>query len=913
MAWSRAVLAGACVGSLWAAAVAAAQSVPCEKYKLDNGMTVILHEDHTLPIATVNIWYYVGSQDEPPGRSGFAHLFEHLMFMGTERVPGNQFDVIMETAGGANNASTDLHRTNYFSWGPREILPTLLWLDADRLEAMGLEMTREKLDKQRDVVRNELRQGVENAPYGKAGEAVSRLLYTPDHPYYYGVIGTHEDLEAATVSNVKDFFANFYVPRNASLVVAGDFDPAQIKPLIEGLFGTLDGGQPVTREHHPPTEAIPVRLDGVRRFTAIDRVQLPKVQYTYHSPVGYGPGDAEMQLAASVLAEGKASRLYERLVVEEQLAAEVSAVQWGYPLGGMFQIDVLALPDADLSRVERVMDEELALLIEAGPTDAELDRCKATIEMGALTALQRLAFKADRLNEYEHVWGEPDSFERDLDRFRRATADGVREWSARTLTRDARVIVRVLPEEPEPAPSARDERPADLTNGDFTPPRHEAFTLANGLEAMVWTRPGLPLVSMRLVSREGAACDPDDKQGLAAIAARMMAEGAGDLDALEFEDAVRSLGGEFTAGADPEATTVSLTILRRNLDRGADLFADAILRPRFDRSAWERVRSLWLEELEQRAEVPAAAAAVVAERLLFGDGSPYAWPADGMTWTVEGITLDEARAAQRSLLRPRGSLLLIAGDVTAAEARSMAERVFGGWEPTGAPRAPVAPGPAPAPNDAGPRVVLVDRPGATQTYIRFTAPGLPYADAARVPAQLLNVILGGSFTSRLNQNLREDKGYTYGARSRFRMLTGAGSFSATASVQAEVTGAALREFLNEFERIRAGDITDTEATKAGESLRNDTVSEFESLDGLLGAAEERLVHGLPYASIEQDLEAMGAVDAASLNGLARRALPIDSGVLVLVGDRELILPQLEGLGLPTPEARDASGNPVAGR
>ncbi|MBK7405849.1 MAG: insulinase family protein [Phycisphaerales bacterium] len=898
------------------AATLRAQDVPCEKYTLPNGMTVILHEDHSLPIATVNIWYRVGSQDEPPGRSGFAHLFEHLMFMGTHRVPGNQFDILMETGGGANNASTDLHRTNYYSWGPAKLLPTLLWLDADRLENMGLDMTQEKLDKQRDVVRNELRQTVENAPYGKAGEAVYKLLYTPDHPYYYGIIGTHQDLEAATVSNVKDFFANFYVPSNASLVVAGDFDSGAVRPLIADLFGSIGAGQPITRKYARPKEPLPVRSEGVKRFTAIDRVELPRVEFSYHSPIAFGPGDAEMQLAASVLADGKSSRLYKRLVMDEKLAAEVSAAQMGYPLDGMFQVDVYALPGADLDRVEAVMDEEIGRFLREGPTDEELERYKAAIELGSLRALESIASKADRMNEYEYYWGEPNSFKRDLDRFRNATAKGVRDWAGEVLKPDSRVIVRVLPEEPETEPSARDERPSDAPAGTFTLPEPESYTLENGLKVLVWNRPSLPMVSLRLVSRANAAADPMGRQGLMSLGAEMMGEGAGEMDALEFENRVQSIGATFRAGADLESTSVSMTVLDRNLDQGARLFADAVLRPRFDDDAWQRVHSLKLEDLQQRAQSPAFAAGIVGERLLFGDANPYAWPADGLPSTVEPITLQEARAALLAGVRPDDSTLLIAGDISGRAARLLAEQAFGEWRAAPGVGGGATPGSASgvAPAPAKPlRVVLVDRPGSTQTSIRFTAPGIAYDNASRVKVQLLNVILGGSFTSRLNQNLREDKGYTYGARSRFRMLNGAGSFSAAASVQAEVTGASLKEFLREFDRIRAGDISEAEATKAAETLRNDTISGFEGLGGLLGAAEDRLVHGLGFATVGADLAEMQKVRAADLNALARTALPVDEGVLVLVGDKGVILPQLEGLGLPEPEMYDVSGVPVVSK
>jgi predicted Zn-dependent peptidase len=890
------------------AASAVGQDVVYEKYTLPNGMTVILHEDRSLPVATVNIWYRVGAQDEPPGRSGFAHLFEHLMFMGTKRVPGNQFDVLMETGGGANNASTDLHRTNYFSWGPSTLLPTLLWLDADRLEDMGLQMNQEKLDKQRDVVRNELRQVVENAPYGKASEMVYKALYAPSHPYYYGVIGTHEDLEAANVANVKDFFANFYVPNNASLVVAGDFDSAAVRPLIDSLFGTLPAGQPVTRKYAKPAQAIPVKLDGVRRITAIDKVQLPKVEYTYHSPVAFGNGDAEMQLAAAVLADGNSSRLYKRLVIDEQIAAEVSAMQQGYPLGGMFQIAVLAKPDADLARVEALVDEELAKLIKDGPTAEELDRYKATIEMATLASLQSIDRKADRMNEYEYYWGEPNSFKRDLDRFRSATPAKVREWAEETIKQNARVIVRVLPEEPERAASPRDARPKDGATSEFKVPAPQTATLSNGLRVALWTRSDLPLVALHLVSKPGGALDAKGAEGRASLAAEMMTQGAGELDSLAFGDAVQAIGGSFSASTDHETLGVSMTVLKRNVERGVGLFADAVVRPRMEAKDWERVRSLRADDLRQALESPAAAATMVADRMVYGESNPYAFPAGGTVKSVEAMTLEQVQAARKSLVDPAFCTLLVAGDVTLAELTPMLERALGSW--TGANMQPGTRSEFAIQPRSSLKLAIVDRPGATQTMIRFQSPGVKYTDPNRVKLRLLSTLLGGSFTSRLNQNLREDHGYTYGARSRYAMEISAGTFSAGASVQAEVTGAALREFMKEFNRLRAGDVSEDDARKVRETARNETVRGFQGLSGLLGVAETMLVNGLSFDTVAADMAMIDKVTAADLNAIAKSALPIESGVLVLVGDKALILEQIKDLGLGEPVFVDAEGNPV---
>jgi len=893
---------------------ALAQDVPVEKYTLPNGMTVILHEDHTLPVATINIWYKVGSQDEPPGRSGFAHLFEHLMFMGTARVPGGNFDTIMETGGGANNASTDLFRTNYFSWGPSSLLPTLLWLDADRLEDMGLNMTQEKLDKQRDVVRNELRQTVENRPYGKAEEAIWHLMFPPSHPYYTGVIGTHQDLEAANVTNVKDFFANFYVPSNASLVVAGDFQSAEIKPLIDRLFGTLPPGQPISRKYTLPKEVIALKLDGVKRFTSIDAVQLPKVQYIYHSPRAFQSGDAEMKLAAAILAGGKSSRLCQRLVVAEGLAAECSAAQQSYPLASLFTIDVLARPDANLERVEQVIDEEIARFQKDGPTPAELTREVASIERSMLSSLQTIERKADALNEYQYYLGEPNSFKFDLDRFRNARAGAVQQWARQTLAANARAIIRVLPEEPTRAPSPRDEmtsaRPA-LSTSNLTLPAPQEFSLSSGQKVYLLSRPGSGLVNITFLSTPGGALDPVGKEGLLALTASMLEEGNASLDAAAFETAIQSLGGSFNTSSAEESLSASLSILKRNLPAGIDLFSSVLTTPRLESSDFDRVRSLALDGIRQADDNPAALASKISSAFFFGPDHPYGSPARGTESTVSSLSLDDVRAMLATVLDPAHSVLIIAGDTAATDIQPLLEKSLGTLKaaPTLKPRQVTTP----TPNDKL-RVYLVHKPGATQTQIRFLSPGAPFTDPARGPLDALNTIIGGSFTSRLNNNLRETHGYTYGARSNFTMHPTVGAFTAGASVQAAVTGPALKEFFHEFTRLTQGDITTDEATKARETVRNDTVKSLSNLEGLSALLAERISAKVPLSSIGSDLEAVAAAKASDLNTLATSRIQIKQGVLVLVGDKATIMAQIKDAGPDLASVSitevDAQGKPV---
>ncbi len=883
-----------------------AQSISYEKYKLDNGMTVILRPDKSLPVAAVNIWYRVGAKDEPPRRSGFAHLFEHLMFMGTERVPGNDFDIIMETGGGNNNASTNLDRTNYFSHGPAALLPTLLWLDADRLEDLGRTMDADKLKKQCDIVRNEIRQQVENAPYGKSEEYMYRLMYPIGHPYHEAVYGTHEDLAAADVANVKDFFATFYVPSNASLVVAGDFDPAVIKPLVAKLFGSIPPGSEVTRK--PPMVA---KLDKVVRVTMMDKVQLPMIRMAWHSAPAFADGDAELDLLGAVLSSGKTSRLYKRMVFDDKTAVDVSAFQDDAGLGSMFHIDITCAPGADLDAIEKTVDQELARLGKEGITVAELDERKAGYELSKLSQLQSIEAVADKLNQYEYVWGEPNSFKRDLDRYRNATPAKVQWWAMQTLDPARRAIIRVLPEEPERADSGRDKRPADGTAPAFTPQAPQSFTLSNGIPVMLWSKPELPLIALNVQFQPGGALTDPAKAGLPYLAAGMIEEGAGNLDALQFASAMQGLGARFNAGAGDESASVSLTVLKRNFDRAAALVSDAIRRPRLTQTDWERVKRLHLEGLKQEDDEPAVVAGRVGLRALFGEANPYGWPASGTVETVEKLNLDDIKKSHAALFKADTATIFIAGDITAQEAKSSLDKVLGDWARGTSPT--VSAPELSAKSGSALRVILVDRPDAVQTVIRFFTPGPKYKNDKRVSYELLNTLLGGGFTSRLNQNLREKNGFTYGAGSGFSMSPFGGYFSARASVKANTTGAALKEFMAEFARLRSGpkgDITDEETVKARETIRTSAIQSFAGLNGILGVAAELSLNGEPFDTIAKDLAILNTVKAADLNAMAKSALPIDQGILVLVGDKKLILEQIKGLDLPAPVELDARGKPI---
>jgi len=416
--------------------------VPFTKYSLGNGLTVILHEDHALPLVTVNIMYKVGSRFEEPRRTGFAHLFEHLMFMGTARAPTKMFDAWMEAEGGWNNAWTSEDRTDYFDVGPSHSLPLLLWLEADRLSSLDKQMTLVKLDAQRDVVRNERRQTSENQPYGKVELRLPELLYPEGHPYHHPVIGSHEDLQAATVDDVKTFFRRWYAPNNASLVVAGDFDPAKVKPEIERLFGWI----PKAEVPAAPPAAEP-KLTKVVRETIPDNVALPKIVMAWHSPAHYTQGDATLDLLGAILSQGKASRLYKALVYDKPLAQDVDAEQRSQDLSSTFVIEAIAQPGVSLDTLEAAIDAEVAKVLQKPVSDEELVRAKNQYETAFVSRLQSVQARAALLNQYQMAKGDPGWTEQDLARYRAVTPASLQATAKSVLDPNARVILRVVPKD----------------------------------------------------------------------------------------------------------------------------------------------------------------------------------------------------------------------------------------------------------------------------------------------------------------------------------------------------------------------------------------------------------------------------------------------------------------------------------
>jgi len=866
-----------------------------EKYTLANGLEVILHEDHTLPTVAVNVWYHVGSKDEKPGRTGFAHLFEHMMFQGSQNHDKDYF-LPLQKVGGQVNGSTNNDRTNYWENVPADQLELALFMEADRMGWLLPAMTQEKLDNQRDVVKNEKRQG-ENRPYAKSRDLLLELMYDVGHPYRWSVIGSMEDLSAASLEDVSEFFRLYYAPNNASLCVAGSFDPAQAKEWIAKYFGPIPPGRPVDR-----LEGWIPRLDGERRAVAEDAVELPRLYLQWHTPGWYQEGDAEFDLLAEIVASGKTSRLYKSLVYEKRIAQDISSMQSSREMSGTFNITATAAPGRDLAELEAAIDAELALLLAKGVTKGEVDLARTRLRAGAVRELQQIGGfggKADRLNRYNVLVGDPGYLKADLARYDAADAASVNAWLRRFIDPERRGVLWIVPQgklAAAPATGDRSQLPAGGAAVSFTPPTVQEAALPNGLKLYLVEKRELPLVEARLVVRAGWADDPLDRRGTAALTADMLDEGAGSRDALALSEAAESLGAELRTSSNFDGTQVSLNVLRGQLDAGLALLGDVALRPTFPEAEFERLRQNYRGRQKQEAAQPQAQGLNEFQRRCFGEGHPYAQPASGVGTpeSLAALTRADLRTFHGTWFVPGNAAVVIVGDLDLAEATAAVGRVFGGWKSAPLP----ARVPLPKPDYRGPRVVVIDRPGAQQSQLFGGYVGLARGDADHPAFEVVNSALGGQFASRINLNLREDKGYTYGARSQLAAYLHAGLFMMTAPVQTDATAASVRELLAELTAIRG------ERPLAGQELADSRArlvqgfpQRFETYGGTARQLADLLLAGLTPAEWQDyrgRIENLGEDDLA---GVVARQVDPSRVVWVIVGDWAAIRDDLGELGL----------------
>lgn len=888
--------------------------VEFEKIVLPNGLQLILHVDRKLPVVHVNQWVHVGSKNERRGRTGFAHLFEHIMFEGSLNASHDYFRYV-ERAGanlreGGVNGTTDFDRTNYFATVPSGNLELLLWVESDRLATLADALTLEKLDNQREVVRNEKRQSLENQPYGRAFTLITENLHPADHPYSWDVIGSHEDLMAASLDDVRAFFRRYYVPNNLSLTVAGEFDPDEVRRLVEKYYGGIAAGTGLDRMRR----YIP-RLAGQKIVEAGDRVPQERVYVVWPAPEYFGRHQAELDIAASILSDGLSARLSKILVYDRQLCTDVGAFNQSLEISGSFIVVATARPGAPLREIEEIITEEIHRVATGGVSREELVRAKTKWEYAFVSGLERIGGfggKADVLNQYNVYLGAPGLFAADMERYRGATGEDVQQAVADWLATDHRLLVRFHPELSDRAPSSveldRAAQPALGRDHPFVAPEVKSVRLENGLEIFVVERRDLPKVAVSLVTRAGSVHDPKGNEGTAALVASTIATGTATRSALEIEDALGDLGTSIDGMADYELSMLSFDVLSRNLEATLEIVRDVVLYATFPTADFERERARHLDQLEQIANNPGALAARIRPILGYGADHPYGRPVSGLPSTVATITDEDLRAFHREYWKPGTSALVFAGDIDVEEATRLASSAFGSWKGGAASEVEI---PEPRPVSPG-KVYMVERQGAPQTIVSQILPGPRRSVEDFYAFRLVDAIWGGGgFGTRLNLNLREDKGYTYGVFSNVSAHSSAGLWWASGGVQTDKTAEALVEFISELRAIAGGNpVTEAEVENARLTRVRGYAQGFESLSRIAGRIAGLWVNRLPMTELQREVDVTAHLGVDDVRSAAGKYVKQHDVIYLLVGDLATIKGPVGAMPLGEAVVLDLEARPV---
>ncbi len=908
-AWLAAalVLAAVLPAAVSAAEAPAAPNIAYEKFVLDNGLTVVVHEDHKAPIVAVNVWYHVGSKNEKRGKTGFAHLFEHLMFNGSENFNDDYFKAVEKVGATDLNGTTNEDRTNYFENVPTPALDYALFMESDRMGHLLGAIDQGKLDEQRGVVQNEKRQG-DNQPYGKVDYLISENTYPAGHPYSWTVIGSMEDLSAAALDDVKEWFKTYYGPSNAVLAIAGDVKVADVKTKVEKYFSDIPPGPPIAKQ-----ESWVAKMTGTKRGIMQDRVPQARVYMVWNVPAWGAPEMTLLDIASDVLSAGKSSRLYKRLVYDDQIATDARAYISENEIGGQFFITATAKPGGDLRAVEKAIDEELARFIKEGPTADELSRVKTQYFAAFTRGMERIGGfggTSDILATNTVYAGDPGFYKTRLAREVAATPDDVRKAASDWLT-DGVYILDVMPFPQLAASGAGVDRsklpdPGQLPSA--TLPATERATLSNGLKVIVARRDGVPVVNVDLLVDAGYAAD-SGTPGTASLAMNMLDEGTTTRDALQVSDELERLGANLNTGANLDTCTVSLSALKENLDPSLALFADVVLNPSFPPADFERLKKQQLAGIGREKVNPNAMGLRVIPALLYGAGHAYAVPftGSGSEASVSSLTRDRLAAFHSTWFKPNNATVIVVGATSLAEIKPKLERLLGGWKPGDVPKKNIATVKAKTANE----VYIIDRPGSAQSVIFAGMVAPPKNNPDEVAIGLVQEVLGGSFTSRINMNLREDKHWSYGARMGLPDARGQRPYFAMAPVQGDKTKEAVAEVVKELAGI-IGDkpVTDAELAKAQGNLTLTLPGRWETNRAVTQSLSQMVQFGLPADYFDTYAAKVRALQLPAVAATAKKLVQKSGIVFVIVGDRAKIEEGVRSLNLGTVQILDADGKPA---
>jgi zinc protease len=879
--------------------------IPYERFVLDNGLTVIVHEDHKAPIVAINTWYHVGSKNEKPGKTGFAHLFEHLMFGGSEHAPGRYIDG-MERIGATDlNGTTNPDRTNYFENVPTSAVDFTLWMESDRMGHLLGALDQKTLDLQRGVVQNEKRQG-ENQPYGVTRQLLTQNTYPAGHPYSWTTIGDMADLDAASMKDVQEWFKTYYGPSNVVLVLAGDIDAKTAREKVEKYFGDIPSGPPVAHQ-----QAWVARMTGTHRQVVEDRVPQARIYKVWNIPE-YGSAEGDyLDLVSDCLSSGKSSRFYKRLVYEDQIATEAAAFTDLREIGGQFYVRATARPGQSIGQVEKELDEELSRFLKNGPAAEEMQRIKAQYQANFIRGIERIGGfggKSDRLAESQVYRGSADAYKISLKRVQEATAEDLRAAAQRWLS-DGVYILEVDPFPDYKTASAgadRSKAPDTGTPPELKLPKLERATLSNGLKVILAERHEVPLVNFTLAADAGFASDASATPGTANLAMQVLTDGTRTRNALQISDELETLGATLRGSSNLDLSFVSLAALTAKLDPSLDLFADLVLHPSYPETEVKREQKLVLAGIDREQNTPATLALRVLPGLLYGAGHPYGNPltGSGTKESVAKLTREDLVKFHDTWLRPNNSTLIVVGDTTLKEVTPKLEKLFAGWKSGSVPAKNVKTVPVATKST----VYLIDKPGALQSVIIAGVVAPPRANPQEIAIEAMNNSLGGMFGARLNMNLREDKHWSYGARTVLRDARSQRPFYAVAPVQTDKTKEALVEMNKEFRGI-VGDhpVSADELAKiqANETLK--LPGSRETLDALGQSIVDMVQFGLPDDYYDTYAEKVHALKTNDVNQAAKEVVRPDNLTWIVVGDRAKIESGVRELGLGEFHVMDTDG------
>ena len=898
--------------------------IPYQKFELDNGLTVIVHEDDSDPLVHVDITYHVGSAREELYKSGFAHFFEHMMFQGSENVADEEHFKIISDAGGTLNGSTNRDRTNYYQTVPSNQLEVVLWLEADRMGFFLDAVTQKKFEIQRETVKNEKGQNYDNAAYGRWSELTAETLYPFGHPYSWLTIGKLEDLDRVDVEDLKKFFMRWYGPNNATLTIGGNVTAEEVIPMVEKYFGVIPRGPEVDN-----MTLEPVQLDADRYVSYVDNnIRFPALLATYPTVPRFHPDEAPLDFLAQILGTGRSSYLFKKFILTQK-AIQASVFHPVSELAGEFTMFVLPFPGQTLADFEQEMRVILDEFATEGVSDNDLTKIKASFESSFINGLTSVSGKVSQLADYQTIAGNANYIEEDLSRYLAVTKEDIMRVFNEYIYNKPGVLLSVLPNDGgATAPAAPDNYVAqkdgdnpfpttDYSGLSYSRPEGDSFdrsvkptpgtaplvqvpdywraNFENGIQLIGTESNEVPTVNVQLYIKGGHELDANDPQkaGLASLTAALMNESTQNYSSEEISEELRLVASSISVSGGRSETVVGVSTLSKNLTRTMELLEEILYRPAFTEEDFNRVKQQQLESIRASYQNPAAVASQIYSRLLYGDEHIYSVPTSGLEETVSRITVEDVRAFYESYMSPEITEVVVVGDISEEEALSSLA-FLNNWETK---NVEIPDLPEPKPGDYT-KVYLMDKVGAPQSEIRIGyVSDMTYdATGEYFKTSLMNYSLGGAFNSRINLNLREDKGWTYGARSGFSGNDRGSQFTASAGIKASATDSAVVEFIKEIKGFQENGITDDELNFMRNSIGQRDARRYETPFQKAGFLGNIIRYDLDGSYVDKQAEIIQNITREEINALSKKYLNTDNAYILVVGDGASNRDKLKALG-----------------